>query len=264
MNLINFFKNIGIKQGNNVIVHGSFRKLKKQFPNLLMEDFFIDLMEHITKSGSIILPTFTYCYKRKDNNFERYDIKNSESKVGALSEFFRKLDSVVRTSSPTHSFALWGKIKKEIPSSNSPESPLGAGSVLEWLSNNDNSYVLLLGTDFTSLSFCHYLEIISQVPWADISPWDYLGVEPYGVSINNEQKLKELPGCSKPFINFQNYLLKKNLIKNLNNTTLETYYISIELLLEQGLYFFTNHLDELLCPEKTCQACDTRRLKLIS
>ena len=65
---------------------------------------------------------------------------------------------------------------------------------------NQIHYVLMLGTDFSSLTYGHYIEIQAKVPWFDFSPWDYLNVLPIGVSIKGEQKLKEIPGCAKSFV----------------------------------------------------------------
>ncbi|PIS27377.1 MAG: hypothetical protein COT43_11035 [Candidatus Marinimicrobia bacterium CG08_land_8_20_14_0_20_45_22] len=52
----------------------------------------------------------------------------------------------------------------EIGEDNSPYRPLGNGSILEWLSNRSNAFVLLLGVDFSAMSFFHYLENRAPVP----------------------------------------------------------------------------------------------------
>ncbi|WP_337866630.1 AAC(3) family N-acetyltransferase [Ignavibacterium sp.] len=116
-----------------------------------------DLKNIITNNGSIIFPVFTYCFTKSTGDYEIFHPAKSISKVGILSETFRLSSEVIRTSSTTHSFALWGKITNEIYTTNSPESPLGKGSVLDWLTKNLNLYVLMLGTNFSSLSYVHYL-----------------------------------------------------------------------------------------------------------
>ena len=136
-------------------------------------------------------------------------------------------------------------------------------SVLEWLTNDPNSYVLMLGTDFSSLTYGHYLEIIAKVPWYDYSPWNYLSVLPIGVSVKGEQKLKEIPGCSKSFVNFEKYLLGKDLIKKNECERLSSYFISVKILYDEGMKFFSKHYDKILCPENTCPACDSRRIRFL-
>ena len=257
-----FFKSIGIKNSQNIIVHSSFREIRQAFPDSKIETMIQALKNIITADGSIIMPAFTYCFKKSDNDYDIFDRKNSPSKVGAVSEVFRKSENVIRTSSPTHSFSLWGRVTLEIKKNNSPASPLGKNSVLDWLTNRDRAFALLMGVDFTSLSYCHYLEVKAPVPWANISPWDYMNVEKKGVSPDGEQKLKDIPGCSKAFKNFEQYLLNKNIIKPFNYRQLSGYFIPIKKLYNHGMLYFRKNREALLCPSGTCQACDTRREKL--
>ncbi len=254
---------INLKKKQNIIVHSSFKKISNTFKEETPRSV-IDLLKNIiTPEGSIVFPTFTYCFKKSVGDYERFDRNNSRSKVGLLSETFRLSDGVIRTSSPTHSFALWGKIKDYIDETNSPESPLGKGSVLEWLTNNPDSFVLMLGTDFSSLTYGHYLEIEAKVPWYDYSPWGYMNVFPIGVSVDGEQQLKEIPGCAKGFINFEKYLIENNLIKKFCFNGLNSYLISVELLYDEGIKYFSENYQKLLCPAGTCTACDSRRKKFL-
>lgn len=263
LNFEKYLNNIGLHPSANIIVHSSFNRIHFVFPEITPNKVIDVFKEIITTSGSIIFPTFTYCFKKSSGDYEIYDKDNSIGKVGLLSETFRLSNDVIRTSSPTHSFALWGKITNDIDEQNSPESPLGRGSVLEWLTNNSNSYVLMLGTDFSSLTYGHYLEVEAKIPWYDFSPWDYMNVLPVGVSINGEQKLKEIPGCAKSFVNFEKYLLEKKLIKKYEYEGLSSYFISIKLLYDEGIKFFLKQFDKLLCPVNTCPACDSRRRKFL-
>lgn len=255
------YNELGIKTGHHIMMHSSFRKVRSAFPGITIEKVIRTLQNQLTDEGSLIMPSFTYCFKRKNGDYQVYCSELTQSRTGAITEYFRQLPGIVRTSSPTHSFLLSGYVKKNITWHNSPESPLGEGSVLEWLAGQ-NSYILLLGTDFTSLSFGHYLETAAPVPWSDISPWDYLDVEKIGVSITGEQKLKEVPGCAKQFKIFQEYLQGKRKINVLKHNELEVFYIPVKLLLEEGIHFFRNHYDKLLCPEGKCVACDSRAKSL--
>lgn len=264
MDFRNYLINIGIIPTANVLVHASFNKIKKAFPEITPEEVIRTLKLVVNNFGSIIFPAFTYCFKKSIGEFEVFDKQNSTSKVGLLSEEFRLTDDVIRTSSPTHSFALWGKRTQEIDGSNSPESPLGKGSVLEWMTKKLYSYVLLLGTDFSSLSYCHYLEIEAKIPWYDYSPWDHLNILSIGVSINGEQKLKEIPGCSKSLINFEKYLIQTEVLKPFFYNGLKSYYINIQTLYEEGLKYFKDNYQSLLCLKGECKACDSRRNKFLN
>ncbi len=252
----------GVMQSSHIMLHSSFKNIRKAFPSLSIELLIKTLQEQITPSGSLIMPAFTYCFKKANNNHEIFDRINSPSKVGAVSEVFRNSPGVIRTSSPTHSFSLWGNIKNEIDKTNSPESPLGKGSVVEWLSQKENSFILLLGADFSSLTFCHYLEIITPVPWSNIFPWEYHGITNIGISNFKEQVLQEVPGCAKSFIHFQNYLEKIIMIENKTYFSLNVFFLPISFLLKEGKNYFKNNHDKLLCSKETCPACDERRHKL--
>ncbi|MFN3871918.1 MAG: AAC(3) family N-acetyltransferase [Ignavibacterium sp.] len=263
MNFKEYLLKIGVNKKQNLIVHSSFKKIISAFPFVSPQEALNIMKELLTQDGSLIFPTFTYCFKKSIGDYENFDRINSKSKVGLLSETFRISQDVIRTGSPTHSFALWGKITDDIRETNSPESPLGKDSVLEWLTYHQNSFVLMLGTDFSSLSYGHYLEIAAKVPWHDYSPWEYMNVLPIGVSIDGEQKLKEIPGCAKGFVNFEKYLLEKNKIRKYEWNGLDSYLISIKLLFDEGINFFSNNFEKLLCPANTCPACDSRRRKFL-
>lgn len=259
-----FFTELGISESQNIIVHSSYKKIKSAFPNITPTEVIRTLQELITPNGSLIMPAFTYCFKSLEGEQETFDRLNTKSKVGLLSEVFRKSENVIRTSSPTHSFSMWGKITTEISCANSPQSPLGKGSVLDWFSKNDNSFVLMLGTHFDSLSICHYLEVIAQVPWYNCFPWEHLGKLNIGVSTTGEQQLIEGPGCSKSFIKFEEFLLESKIIKPKGYNGLLTYFIPIPLLIREGLIFFKNNFKLLLCSPSTCSACDFRRNKFLN
>lgn len=258
-----YLTSLNLSSRQNIIVHSSFRKIKNAFPDITPEESISALKDIVSEEGSIIFPAFTYCFKKSSGEYDIFDSLNSRSEAGLLSERFRMSDGVIRTSSPTHSFSLWGKIAVEIDQTYSPDSPLGKESVLDWLTNRSPSYVLMLGTDFSSLTYGHYLEIEVKVPWFDYSPWDYMNVLPIGVSTNGEQKLKEIPGCAKSFVNFEKYLLDKNLIQKSSYENLSAYLISIKLLYDEGLVYFSNYYENLLCGKNTCPACDSRRKKFL-
>lgn len=263
MNFKEYLHNIGLTNNIDVIVHASFKRIHLAFNNVTPQSIIKNLINTVTPASSLIFPTFTYCFKKSTGNYEIFDRENSKSKVGLLSERFRLSDSVIRTSSPTHSFGLWGRIKKDINETNSPESPLGKESVMDWLTLHPDSYVLMLGTDFSSLTYGHYLEIEAKVPWYDFSPWDYMNVLPIGVSTEGEQHLKEIPGCAKSFVSFEKYLSEKNFIVKNDYQGLSSYLISIKLLYNEGIKFFSKYFDKLLCPQNTCPACDSRRRKFL-
>lgn len=258
-----YCKNLGIKDDHHVIVHSSYSAIRNSF-HLHAAEVIEILKKIIDKNkGSIIFPSFTYCFKKTDNSNEVYNKEFSVSKVGYLSEIFRQSDDVIRTSSPTHSFSLWGNIKNFINENNSPTSPLGKGSVCDWLVNQKNSHVLMLNVNFSSFTLGHYYEILTEVPWFDFSPWNYLHVENFGVSLEGFQELHEIPGCAKSFVRIEDFLIQNKLIQKFFHKSFYSYYFSINSIHGYLIDFFKNNYAELLCPKGSCQACDSRREKFL-
>ncbi|MDZ7295688.1 MAG: AAC(3) family N-acetyltransferase [candidate division KSB1 bacterium] len=258
-----FLGALGVDVGHHVMVHSSLRRLRAAFPGLNAQDFIRVLQRKVGQRGSVLMPAFTYCFKRLDSRGEVFDPQSTPSKVGALSEVFRTMPGVVRTLSATHSFCLWGQAARETAADNAPASPLGEGSVLEWLARQDHASVLLLATDFSALSFCHYLEVKAPVPWVAIFPWHYMGVLPIGVSTTGEQPLREVPGCSKGFLAFEEHLLQRRLVQRVTRGSFWAYCLGVKLLLDEGVPFFRKFAHRLLCPPGECPACDERRKALL-
>jgi hypothetical protein len=90
-----------------------------------------------------------------------------------------------------------------------------------------------------------------------------MNVLPIGVSIDGEQELKEIPGCAKSFVKFESYLLEKKLIRKYEYDGLSAYFISVKLLFDEGMKFFSEQYNKLLCLPNTCKACDSRRRKFL-
>jgi hypothetical protein len=88
------------------------------------------------------------------------------------------------------------------------------------------------------MHLCHYLEIQAKIPWLNFSPWDHLGVESIGVSVDGEQDLYEVPGCSGGFLNFEKHLLNNKIIQQTNYKNLQVYLIPIETIYQHGLNYF--------------------------
>ncbi|MCR6572453.1 AAC(3) family N-acetyltransferase [Campylobacter insulaenigrae] len=104
--LIKTLCEVGIKKGDIICVHtelfnfGTPLLPKNEFLQTILEAFF----EAIGKEGTLIMPTFTYSFCKN----QIYDKLNSITKVGALNEYFRKQEKVVRTNDPIFSFAVKG------------------------------------------------------------------------------------------------------------------------------------------------------------
>lgn len=157
-------KKAGIEKGDIIFVHsdiGSFGKLLASGRELLLGSLIESLKESVGKSGTIILPTFSYSIEKK----EVFDPDSTKSSVGTLTEFFRKQKGVKRTLHPTHSVAVWGNLKDYF--SEKGEDTFGPDSVFAKL-HMSNGKVVFLGAPFQSLTFAHYIEQMHGVPYRNI------------------------------------------------------------------------------------------------
>lgn len=117
----------------------------------------------------------------------------------------------------------------------------------------------MLGVHFNSLTLGHYLEIEAALPWADYSPWDYMGVEKIGVSVHGEQPLLQVPGCARAFVNLENYMLRRKLVQRRRYGSLFYYLLPVRSFSQRAMEYIRRYPLRLLCHKGTCPACDSRR-----
>jgi len=256
--LKDYWEKIGLAPQSHLLLHAAFRRIRAAFPGISPQILLESLQSRLLPGGSLIMPAFSYTFEKSKQEVTPFSRQDTRSAVGAVSEYFRRMPGVTRTASATHSFAFCGRIADEFDAGKTPTSPLGKDSVLDWLARRDKAWVLLLGCDFTSLSFGHWLETQAPVPWSDTFCWHYLDVRPLGLSEAGRQKLREVPGCSKSFIRFEEYLLDHKLLHPLPPPMQKGYLLRTSLLVEEGLPFFRNNAHQLLCKPGSCAACDER------
>ncbi len=113
--LCTMFPKMGIYPCDKVVVNLSMSKIgvlqdgPKTFVNALKK--------YITEDGLIVMPTYphrgSYEYL---TNYVMFDVLNTPSLNGAITEYFRKSEGVFRSVHPTHPLAAWGKNAKELMS----------------------------------------------------------------------------------------------------------------------------------------------------
>ena len=158
---VNALKNVGIKKGDTIFVHSSvsaFGKLSTFDTAFLLKALSDSLKESVGSSGTIILPTFTYSFTKN----EPYDRASSKSKVGILTEYFRKQPDVSRTVHPNHSVAIWGKHKNELLKTG--KDTFDKDSIFGKL-HKLNGKIVFFGAPFQSCTYVHYIEQMHGVPY---------------------------------------------------------------------------------------------------
>ena len=176
--LISGFEKIGLKKGDNVIVHTSLKSFGFVCggPQIVIEA----LLETVGETGTIMMPTQTW--KNLDptagvhweepqkwwdlirQNWPAYD-KNitPTNTMGAVAEMFRKWPGAVRSDHPARSFAALGPNAEYLVKDHDLSDIFGETSPLAKLYKLDGK-VLLLGTGYDKNTSIHLADVRAEYP----------------------------------------------------------------------------------------------------
>ncbi|MBQ5999299.1 MAG: AAC(3) family N-acetyltransferase [Treponema sp.] len=176
--LLEGFEKIGLKAGDNVMVHTSLKSFG--FVCGGAQVVIEALLETVGKDGTVIMPTQSW--KNLDplagvhweepeewwplirENWPAYD-KNitPTNTMGAVAEMFRKWPGAVRSDHPARSFAAWGKNAEYLTSGHDLRDIFGESSPLAKLYALDGK-VLLLGTGYDKNTSIHLADVRAEYP----------------------------------------------------------------------------------------------------
>jgi aminoglycoside 3-N-acetyltransferase len=158
--LLNLFDEIGILKGSTVMAHTALFTLGMIEGGVA--GFYQALMDQIGPEGTLIVPTFTYSFRRD----ELYDKNNTPvaKNIGIFSEFVRKLPIAVRSEDPLFSMSSVGPRASELMKLRS-KNCFGIESIYSKLFDEDISFLAIGITYSTGLTGFIHLEKISSVPY---------------------------------------------------------------------------------------------------
>ena len=120
-------------------------------------------LEQAVPDGRLLLPTFTYSYC----DGEDFDVDRSPSRVGALTEAFRRSPGVRRTRDPLFSMAIRGALddawEARLMTARDTDA-FGPESVFALLADVDAA-LLFYGIDLGAATFVHHVEQRLGVPY---------------------------------------------------------------------------------------------------
>lgn len=155
--LVDSFGSIGLKKGSIVCTHSSLSRLGHIVGGA---DAVIDaLIEVVGEEGCILMPSFPIngSMRLYLDLGEVFDVRSSPSKVGFITEVFRKRPGVLRSLHPTNSLLAWGKRAKELLRDHDKSiTPYGLDTPYGRLAEEENSFILMLETHIHSL--LHHLQ----------------------------------------------------------------------------------------------------------
>jgi aminoglycoside 3-N-acetyltransferase len=161
---------IGVRPGSVVLVHpdaivaaqfSAMPAITPAMPNEHRLDLLIDAIESAVGSdGTLVMPAFSYSFTKG----EPFDICNTPSAVGMVTERFRKRPTVRRTSDPIFSFACKGPRAQELCAIPIKEC-FGAESPFAVL-HRLNADIIDLGCSLSrGGTFVHYVETAHGVDY---------------------------------------------------------------------------------------------------
>ena len=169
------------------------------------------LLTIIGENGTLCLPTL--CQRDKERRRETWDIHNSPSDVGKITEVFRTWPGAIRSDHFTHSVTAQGPLDLEITSGHATAGPrpspwgtraFGHGSPWDKFYEL-NALYCFLGVDFRVNTMRHYVqsrlleEALAQAPGArrgllaqELADWNRPGVFPGWAGEMEEELLSGL------------------------------------------------------------------------
>ena len=155
--LILGFKEIGLRTGDIVLVHNSFKSFGgvEGGPQTVIDA----LLEVLGAEGTLLMPTFTFafCEQYNKNGEGYFDVDNTPSEMGVLTEFLRKMPGAKRSIDPIYSVAVYGKYANELASVND-KLVYGKNSIFGKLYELDAKQMLIGLSYNNSWTFVHFVE----------------------------------------------------------------------------------------------------------
>jgi len=252
---------LGVSEGDLLVVHSSFRSLGLDDSSPV--DVIRTLVESVGDDGTLMMPTFTYCYSGIWG-VKPYNRDTTPSVfMGILPETLRRYPGALRSASPTYSVAAFGKHAEELTRDKETAGGLGAGSSFED-AYRLGAKILLLGVGSNRNSMIHYAEYKSGLPYCDIPYREFWGrtalAERDGETV--EIPLTDFPGCSANFGEADEFLVENDLLEFGLVCSATTYLIDAQPMVDTIADELRKRPDWLFCKSISCEPCTLKRRKL--
>lgn len=166
---------LGVTPGDVLMVHSSFDRFRGFQGGPL--DVVRTLQGIVGPAGTLMMPTVPFLttaveYALGDPVF---DVRRTVSRMGLITEVFRRSPQVVRSFHPTHSVAVWGsRADAIIAGHHLAETPCGRltpyGRLLEY-----DGKILFAGVPANTMTFCYFVaeELGPRLPRPVLTPEKY-------------------------------------------------------------------------------------------
>lgn len=214
--IISTLNKLDVKIGDDICVHNQLFKFGSALR--AKNEFLAGIIDALSQSvgadkqnGTLLIPTFTYKFCQN----AIYDKNASKCEVGALGEYFRKRNKVLRTNDPIFNFAVLGKNSQTYNMMH--DSCFGKNSSFEQMIKNNAKIIAFGSTNMGTYTLAHYSEEFLGVPYRYYKNFNGTIIDESGVNKNCSikyfvRKLDERSILSVSKI--KNLLLKEGVLKN--------------------------------------------------
>lgn len=183
--LANQWNKSGVEHGDVLLVHFSIKQLLLKIKNdygvtISPKTIYNSLQKALGKNGTLILPLFNFDFTK--TNF--FDIRNTPSKMGALTEIGRMNVLSVRTCHPIYSFSIMGRYSDEFKNMDN-YSGYGSDSPFAKIKELNGKIAVIGLTDQNSMTSYHFVEEQNLVNYRYFKEFDGNYIDWEG---NNKQK----------------------------------------------------------------------------
>ena len=150
-----------VKKDRPVLVHSSLSGLGylPSGPQTLLDG----ILAHLGPQGNIVLPT--HSWNLMNRGLRTFNVRETPSCVGAVTEWFRKRPGVIRSLHPTHSVAAMGPNAEELTQNHENAStPCGLETPYHRLLEHDAT-ILFFGAPLDTNTSYHCCEALAGVPY---------------------------------------------------------------------------------------------------
>ena len=156
------WRNAGVCEGDTLLIHSSIKATLRRYIKLKVkitpQDILGSFLKALGDSGTLLLPLFNFDFTQG----VAFDIRNTPSQMGALTEIARIHPMAVRTGHPIYSFAVIGS-KAEAFRGIDNFSGYGANSPFAMLRAMGGKIAVLSLPDQNSMTYYHYIEEMNEV-----------------------------------------------------------------------------------------------------
>jgi aminoglycoside 3-N-acetyltransferase len=158
LDLQDLLRKLGLARGDVVLVHSSLDHFEGFTGKA--RDIITALQEVVGIEGTLLMPTlpFTGSAVEYVSKTPLFDLVKTPSRMGLITELFRRSPDVLRSVHPTHPVAVWGARADEmIAGHHLAHTPCGRQTPYRGLLER-NGKILFLGTDIEVMTFFHTIE----------------------------------------------------------------------------------------------------------